>query len=57
MWALWFQAPLLPPTAFVGGITEPALPIGFALIGVGWVVIGLALLRVQPVPNPAHKGT
>ena len=48
VWTLWIETPLLPLTAIIGGITEPALPIGFAVIGIGWVLIGLALLRAEP---------
>ena len=48
VWTLWVEAPLLPLTAIVGGMAEPAVPIGFALIGVGWVLIGAALLKARP---------
>ncbi|MGI9584847.1 MAG: hypothetical protein ACR2N7_04590 [Acidimicrobiia bacterium] len=52
VWILWVEAPLLPLTAFIGGnVAEPAVPIGFALIGIGWVVIGAALLKVRPEPT------
>lgn len=52
VWALWFEAPLLPVTAVAGGFAEPALVVGFILIPLGWVVIGASLLKTMP-PLPA----
>lgn len=44
VWALWIEAPLLLLTTIGGGQAEPVLVIGFALIPVGWAVIGASLI-------------
>lgn len=47
IWALWVEAPLLLLTTIGGGQAEPVLVVGFALIPLGWAVIGAALLTAR----------
>ena len=56
VWALWVASPLLPLTAVVGGIAEPAAAVGFILLPLVWVVIGASLLRAKPLSKLPHEG-